>query len=172
MYYCTRYSSRSPQITPACRTVVLNMCLVLKRLIFFSRLTTGGWKDSVRSRCVTHINVYVNRCVAMTVTGEKRSFFFVFAFKSSFPFGNFPSLSFDACSAPRRLRDAPSPKLGSRRPAVSQLPSMTPDALFLPLRSHPSTAERSNFTRVRASEIRGFPFAKFRAAPSSVLLIP
>lgn len=34
--------------------------------------------------------------------------------------------------APRRLRDALSPKLGSRRPAVSQLPSVTPGALFPP----------------------------------------
>lgn len=56
-----------------------------------------------------------------------------------------------------------------RRPAVSQLPSVTPGALFLPLRSHPST-ERSNFARARASEIRGFLFASFRANPSSVLL--
>lgn len=49
---------------------------------------------------------------------------------------------------------------------------VTPGVLFLPLRSHPSTMERSSFARARASEIRGYPFAKFRADPSSDLLIP
>lgn len=59
--YC-RYSNRSPQIIPACRTV-LNVRLALKALNLFAalRLTTRMERLRTITIYLTFSNVYVNR---------------------------------------------------------------------------------------------------------------
>lgn len=71
------------------------------------------------------------------------------------------------CSAPKRLRDALSPKLGitSARGVPVTVP-VTPGALFLPLRTHLAADECSNFVKARARETREFLSTRFQTDPS------